>query len=98
MITGKAVLDIPMYENDAEATNIRKYFQRLLSELWLEGEGFSGKRPFGNSGWDYDLYSALVEAKAIKAKTDEDGNIEEMSPRERAKANALILSAIEALQ
>jgi len=98
MITGKAVLDIPMYENDAEATNIREYFQRLLSELWLEGEGFSGKRPFGNSGWDYDLYSALVEAKAIKAKTDEDGNIEEMSPRERAKANALILSAIEALQ
>lgn len=47
--------------NDANAVNIKDYFIKLLEILWIEGEGFSGKRPFGNSGWEYDLTIPLVE-------------------------------------
>lgn len=96
-MTGEEVLAIPMEENDADASNIREYLQALLRELWLEGESFSGKRPFGNSGWEYDLYKPLIVAKAIKGKLDKDGYIASIPQREHVKANALILSAIEAL-
>ena len=38
--------------NDADAENIGEYLKALLSAVWHEGESFSGKRPFGNSGSD----------------------------------------------
>lgn len=68
-------LDVPMNPktNDAEASNIREYLKRLLSELWDDGESFSGKRPFGNSGWEFELYTALVAAKMIDGELDSDG-------------------------
>lgn len=87
-------LDIPMQENDANASTIRDYLKALLYTLWNEGEGFSGKRPFGNSGWEYDLYKALVAAKAVKGSLDEDGYIETV---DTAQANKLIFKAIEEL-
>jgi hypothetical protein len=40
--------------------SIREYFAALLSAVWEEQEGFSGKRPFGNSGWYCDLRDALA--------------------------------------
>lgn len=46
------ILDILMGENDAGALTVRDYLKALLRRLWLEQEGFSGKRPFGNSGWE----------------------------------------------
>lgn len=73
----KAALDLPMDENDAGAQTIRGYLKALLLQLWQQGEGFGGKRPFGNSGWDHDLYRALVKAGVIKGKLDEDGFIDE---------------------
>ena len=60
------VLDVPMGENDAEAATVRDYLKDLLSTLWREEEGFSGKRPFGNSGWKYELYAALTAAGLIR--------------------------------
>lgn len=87
-------LDIPMQENDANASTIRDYLKTLLYMLWNEGEGFSGKRPFGNSGWEYDLYKALVAAEAVKGSLDEDGYIETV---DTAQANKLIFKAIEEL-
>lgn len=44
------ILDIPMEENDANASTIREYLKALLSHLWAEGEGFSGKRNEGKYG------------------------------------------------
>jgi hypothetical protein len=67
------ILDIPMQENDAEAATIKDYLKRLLLDLWQQGEGFSSKRPFGNSGWESDLYYALVAAKVAPGELDEDG-------------------------
>lgn len=69
------ILDLEMGENDAGAKTIRHYFQILLTTLMLEKEGFSGKRPFGNSGWEHELYVPLIKAHIIPGELDEDGYI-----------------------
>lgn len=92
--TGKDILAIPVQENDADAKTIGGYLQALLYELWKEGEGFSGKRPFGNSSWEYDLYKPLVVAGIVDGELDEDGYIDKV---DRKAANTLIFSAINAM-
>lgn len=66
------ILDTP-YDgfNDCAAFSIRSYLYLLLLTLWEEGEGFSGKRPFGNSNWETDLYKCLVVNKFIDGKVYE---------------------------
>jgi len=44
----------------SEEYSIREYLAKLLTKLITEEEGFSGKRPFGNSGWLSDLYFPLL--------------------------------------
>lgn len=58
------VLALPLAPNDTEtgANSVRGYLTALLARLWREGESFSGKHPFGNSGWRWDLYPALERA------------------------------------
>lgn len=65
-MTNDELLDLPMHKNDAGAKTIREYFGLLLAEIWRKKEGFSGKRPFGNSGWEYDIFRALAKGGAIK--------------------------------
>lgn len=91
---GKSVLDLPMKKNDAGAETVREYLKALLSKIWEEGEGFSGKRPFGNSGWDHDLYKPLIESGMIAGKIDEWGCIENCDGTE---ADAIIFAAIDEL-
>jgi len=72
------ILDLPV---DPEylpegVTTIRSYLIRLLSDVWKDGEGFNGKRPFGNSGWESDLMTPLVRAGLVEGKLDEDGYID----------------------
>lgn len=55
---------------------IRDYLKTLLMTVWEEGESFSGKRPFGNSGWEYDLYAPLVKAGAVPGTLDADGDLD----------------------
>lgn len=61
-------LFLPMHSNDAGAKTVADYLKKLLRALVIEQEGFSGKRPFGNSGWISDLAYPLVKAKYIKGK------------------------------
>ena len=92
----KAILALPLEEpNEANAKTIREYLKALLREVWTEQEGFSGKRPFGNSGWDHDLIKPLIKFEVIEGKMDEDGYIYDY---DRDKANHAILNAIEALK
>lgn len=98
----QAVLDCPMQENDSGADTIRGYLKALLLTLWEENEGFSGKRPFGNSGWDSDLAMALVKNKFIKgriyAEMDEGEVIyQHLEQADYPALNKLIIRAIEAL-
>lgn len=71
--TGTEILAVPMGKNDAGAATVGDYLGKLLLDLWREGEGFDGKRPFGNSSWEYELYVALARADVIPAALDEDG-------------------------
>jgi hypothetical protein len=89
------VLALPLPEgNDAEAATIRDYLVALLSTLWREADGFSGKRPFGDSGWQYDVYIALIKAGLIGGSLDEDGYVEHV---DHAAGDQLILAAIDEL-
>lgn len=73
-ITPAQALDLEFFNEDAGCETIRGYFKELLTTLWQQGEGFSGKRPFGNSGWEHDLAFPLVEAGCIRGTivVDED--------------------------
>ncbi len=88
------VLHLPMKKNDSGQDSIRGYLRELLLEVWTKEESFSGKRPFGNSGWKLDVYSALVEGGAIGGKLDEDGWVEEVDSDE---ADEIIGEAIKVL-
>ena len=91
------ILDIEMQENDAKAKTIKEYLKKLLLGVWIKEESFNGKRPFGNSGWKYEVYVALARAKAISADMDDDNYIQDISLAEEEKANNLIAEAINSL-
>lgn len=88
------ILDLPLPANDADAATIRGYLTALLAELWCEEQGFSGKRPFGNSGWQYDLYTPMIKAGLIPGSLDEDGYVDTCDTQQ---ADRLILAAIASL-
>jgi len=92
--TPQQILALPMQENDADAATIGGYLIKLLATLWDEKDGFDGKRPFGDSGWDGDLVVALIQAGVIEGKLDEDGYI--VSCDDDA-AETLIAAAIQEL-
>lgn len=91
------ILDIEMQENDANAKTIKEYLKKLLLGVWIKEESFNGKRPFGNSGWKYEVYVALARAKVISADMDDDNYIQDISLAEEEKANNLIAEAIKSL-
>jgi hypothetical protein len=89
------VLDVPMEDNDSGATTIRGYLKALLVEVWIENESFSGKRPFGNSGWANDVYRALVKAQLVPGEFDRYDDLVDVDFK---AADALIVAAIKDLQ
>lgn len=92
--TPEQVLATPMPDNDAAAATVGGFLIKLLATLWQEQEGFSGKRPFGDSGWEYDVYGPLIRAGFIRGAFDEDGFIEDCDDQ---AGDALILAAIRHL-
>ncbi len=76
---------------------VREYLHSLLKTLWEQGEGFSGKRPFGNSGWQGDLLDPLIKAGFIPGvvHVDEDGE-EDIECTDRRAAHAFIDLLIDA--
>jgi hypothetical protein len=88
------VLACPMEPNDADATTVGHYLLKLLAMVWDEGEGFSGKRPFGNSGWQYAIYIALGKAGLISVLLDADGYVDECDDE---AADAMVAEAIKSL-
>lgn len=93
------ILALPMQQpNDAGAATIREYLVKLLATLWDEGEGFSGKRPLGNSCWESDLYIPLIKAGIVEGVLDEEnGWLDEISDEAEVQAQAWITAAIQAL-
>ena len=72
----KDIYNIYFYCSDLnKGLTIKEYFKELLKTLFKEGESFSGKKPFGNSGWEYDLIFPLVFNKIIAGKIDSDNYV-----------------------
>lgn len=90
----REVLALSMQDNDSGADTIGGYLTALLAALWEEGEGFGGKRPFGNSGWQFDLYKPLVKAGYIAGTFDEDGYLDDCDDE---AGDVVIAAAIAAL-
>ena len=82
-------------QQDSNASTVRGYLKALLYTLWEEDEGFSVKRPFGNSSWKYDVFISLIHAGLMSGELDEDGYLEECDD---AEGDILILKAIDGLQ
>ena len=83
ILTDKGLLDALEVRFDSDAGDnltVRDYLRVLLETLWEKGEGFSGKCPFGNSGWEYDLYRPLIAA--VSGKLDDDGFVEHVDKGE----------------
>lgn len=85
------VSKLPMQPNDAEAATVGEYLCKLLELVWIEGEGFSGKRPFGNSGWKYEVYPALIKSGLVSGKLDDEGYVATL---DKEAADKIILAAI----
>ena len=66
-------LDTAFVSHDIGETTVREYLKTLLEAVLIDGEGFSGKRPFGNSGWEYDIARPLIAAGVLKGELDDDG-------------------------
>src|SRR5688572_26144706 len=92
--TAQRVLDTPMQANDADAGTVREYLVRLLATVWAQEADFSGKRPFGNSSWQDEIYKALLIAGLVDGAFDEDGCLDRV---DQSAADALVADAIEAL-
>lgn len=91
------ILHLPMGENDADAATVGEYLGLLLSTLWLQDEGFSSKRPFGNSDWKWAVYKAMVKAGFVPGTVyEEDGYeyLEDFSREAEITADEMILQAI----
>lgn len=70
MIDLDDVLNLTIPANDSGASTVGGYLAQLLKRVWLEDEGFSGKRPFGNSGWTSDLLDPLLHSQFVETEDD----------------------------
>jgi len=90
---GHWVLNTPINDADSGATTIREYLVALARIMWVHGEGADGKRPFGNSDWQWNVYAALVKADLIEGSFDEHGLVS----FDEEKGDQLIADALRVL-
>jgi hypothetical protein len=89
-----SALDIRFDSDAGNNITVRDYLRSLLETLWYEKDGFSGKRPFGNSGWHYELISPLIKHGYLKGELDEDDCVNSYDSKE---ANAFVKQLILAM-
>ena len=89
----KAILNIEIVSDSIpEPITLAEYLRLLLRTLWVEGEEFSGKSPFGNSDWKYDIYKALIVHNIVDGTLDEGFYVEDINTE---KADKLIIQLIQ---
>lgn len=93
--TPAQVLDLNVEGDFGEGT-VREWLIDLLAMVWTEREGFNGKRPWGNSSWEWEVYRAMINAGFLTAHRDQYDE-ERLSEDERRKADRLIADAIRSL-
>ncbi len=80
------------FDSDAgDGLTVREWLTDLLMTVWVEEEEFSGKRAWGNSGWQWDVYPALVAGGFIAGTVDSEGYIDTL---DTAAAHAFVRALI----
>lgn len=79
---------------DVEGRTLRAVLKDLLSMVLLQGEQFNGKRPWGDSGWEWDIYRAMVVNGFINGTVDEDGDIYDI---DNTKGDELLMMCVDRL-
>lgn len=106
-LTPQKILALPMIENDANAKTVADYLFQLAEHMWIQEDGADGKRPFGNSGWQHEVFASLVKGGAIPGEWDEDeweesksayGSYEVTSAKDWADGVALVASLFKFLR
>lgn len=96
-MTNKEILELKFESSDlGKEISIKDFFKELLTTLFKEGECFSGKRPFGNSGWNYDLRVCLAKNGVIEGKCFQYGDLEDWD-YDSKEADSKILELIKEL-
>lgn len=90
----KLAMDYRFEDDDSGAASFKAYFKTLLIALWQQGEGFSGKRPFGNSDWQHNIYKHLVASGAVKGVIDDEGHLQSF---DKLRADSVIYKLIVSL-
>lgn len=75
-----------------QEVTLKQYLVILAKTVWQEAEGFSGKRPWGNSSWQYEVYTAMIKNGFVAGKLDSDGYVEEL---DCPTADKMILAEID---
>jgi len=88
-----SALEVRFDSDVGDNITVRDYLFKLIEKLWAQGEGFNSKRPFGNSGWEYDLYNPLVAGGFVPGEVDEDGRVDTFDKEE---AEAYVFELISA--
>jgi hypothetical protein len=79
----KEIGDISFASDDlGSIVTIKDYLKKLLCGIWNEEENFSGKRPFGNSGWQCEIQSVLIMKNIVKGEVDDLGYVNEVDSKE----------------
>lgn len=91
-MTREEIHNLPIKIRDLnETVTMKHYFHMLLLKLWVDEDSFSGKRPWGNSGWTFDVFIVLINNGLIPGIIDEDGCVKEVDEDE---AKAFVITEI----
>lgn len=80
--------------NDAGASAVGEYLIKVLETVWTD-ENASGKRVFGNSFWQHEVYGALARQGLIIGSFDDEGYLESL---DKPMALASVMLAIRSLR
>lgn len=72
-----AALEVRFDSDAGDNLTVREWLCSLLTTVWIKQEGFSGKRPWGNSGWHCDVFTALIKAGFMEGRIDDEGYLED---------------------
>ena len=86
------IVNCPIDDDDnIGVETVGEYIEAIIIELFETEEAFDSKRPFGNSGWVYNIYHALIKGGYVEGTLDEDGYIDTF---DEECANQLVLELI----
>jgi hypothetical protein len=58
---------------EGRQTTLRKEIWKLGTDVWKRQQGFSGKRPYGDSGYYHNVVRGLVEKRLVPGVMKNEG-------------------------